>query len=189
MRLLYAMELTVGTALGLAACRASLAVDGNLADFSSNFTGVTLAALRTRDWWYVAVMWLWSPAIVFLSVQALVGGIGLAVEAIHRRGRGMVWGYGRRVWAISSLYAAGCIGGTAVRLRNSWPLAWSQFEQNHIQQFDNVAWVVLAYTVTLWASGWPVASCRDAREWAGRIFAAASFLPIILYLLTEFLDR
>jgi hypothetical protein len=120
----------------------------------------------------------------FLTGLALVGGLGVALEALRRRSpRG--WGWGRWAWSVAGLYLAFEAAATAAQ-RAARPLlgrgkmpSRAEFAHAVLLSWDFAfTKTVGLLLVALWASARLTRrrdeETPDAREWAGRVFAVAA---------------
>lgn len=122
----------------------------------------------------------------FLAGVSLAGGIGLVVESW--RGRSPVeWGWGRWVWAVTALYTlVSSVRLSAMILSEGREIDRSEDIVHFVQYFEhsykNLALLLVVSWLTARLACVSLVSKRDAREWAGRFFAGAFVLQLLVEL-------
>ncbi len=175
MRLSYLLELVLAVCVGLGLARYRL-------------TGPELADTLTQ---LPPIYWYEEGIDSFLAGMALVGGLGTLIE--RARGKSpAAWGPGRWAWAslaiylvihllewtaeITAQYNQAIVANPRVGIgQNS---LWEKILQEQRGGYSgllltSIPWFLLALGLTSLAAPGRRDSSPDAREWAGRLFAAS----------------
>jgi len=164
--LAYVMELVVGVAVCAGLLRDEVS-DPRLRDRLPNAP---------------ASEWLRLVGETSLTGLALVGGLGLAVEAIRGRSPA-TWGLGRWIWSIAGSYAVLNIAANLAyavvrRLLDRRVVLAPEMIAGLLrylvrgQMLTEFVWALTAVCLTAAFARAPRDPSPDAREWAGRIYAS-----------------